>query len=112
MVRIKIFRDEQEAITGFVADGHSGYEDRGLDVVCAAVSVLTTVTVLGLQARLRLTPRVVVEEERGYLECHLDRAIPLDLWNRAQDLLETMTLGLREIAYENAQFVQLEEVVR
>lgn len=112
MVRIKIFRGEDEAITGFVADGHADFADHGFDVVCAAVSVLATVTVLGLQARLKLSPDVKIDEERGYLECHLDRTIPPDLWRRAQDLLETMALGLRDIACEHSQYVQLEEVVR
>lgn len=112
MVRIKFFRREDGDLTGFVADGHTGYADRGSDVICAAVSVLTTATILGLEARLNLTPDVAIDEERGYLECHLDPQTPSNLWDRAQDLLETLALSVRAIANDHSQYVGVEEVVR
>lgn len=110
MVHIRLFRDEDGDLTGFIADGHTGYAARGSDVVCAGVSVLTTVTVLGLQARLKLSPEVRVDHDQGYLECHLDRRMPAELWVRAQDLLETMVLGLHEIAREHSKYVCVKEV--
>lgn len=111
MVRIKLFRSQDGQLTGFVADGHAEFAEEGSDVICAAVSVLCTVTVLGLQARLKLSPDVQVDDDTGYLACHLDPdTTPQDVWGRAQDLLETMALGLREIAYEHSHYVQVEEV--
>lgn len=111
MVRVKLLRVEDGSLGGFVAEGHSGFAARGNDVVCAAVSALTTVTVLGLQARLKLSPRVEVDDDRGYLECRLDPStIPDALWFRAQDLMETMALGLHEIANDYSKYIQVEEV--
>lgn len=100
-------------MVGFTAHGHAGFAQRGSDIVCAAVSALTTVTVLGLQARLELNPAVHVDEEEGYLRCMLDRSeVPPSVWTRAQDLLETLALGLKEIAREHARHVRVKEVAK
>ncbi len=111
MVRVQLLRDEDGALVGFRADGHTGFAERGEDIVCAAVSALTTVTVLGLQARLDLSPNVQVDDDRGYLECRLDRSsISAPLWARAQDLLETLALGLGEIGKDYVEYICVEEV--
>lgn len=114
MVKVTLFRRRGRGdLTGFEATGHSGYAERGNDIVCAAVSALTTVTVLGLQARLGLSPAVHVDDATGWLRCRLEPGkISPDVWERAQDLLETMALGLKEIAKDYADYVQVEEVAR
>lgn len=114
MVKVTLFRRRGPGdLTGFEAAGHSGYAERGYDIVCAAVSALTTVTVLGLQVRLGLSPAVQVDEETGWLRCRLDPdRISPEVWERAQDLLETMALGLTEIAKDYADYVEVEEVAR
>lgn len=100
-------------MAGFTAHGHTGFAERGSDIVCAAVSALTTVTVLGLQARLELDPEVHVDEEEGYLHCMLDKErVPSSTWIRAQDLLETLALGLKEIAKEHSRYVRVKEVAK
>lgn len=114
MVKVKLFRRPGEGdLTGFEAAGHTGYAERGSDIVCAAVSALTTVTVLGLQARLGLSPAVQVDDDSGWLLCRLEpKRIPPDLWERAQDLLETMALGLKEIEKDYGDYIDVEEVAR
>lgn len=114
MIKVRLYRRvPQGDLTGFDAAGHSGYAERGSDIVCAAVSALTTVTVLGLQARLGLDPAVEVDDEAGWLLCRLDpKEIDPALWQRAQDLLETLALGLNEIARDYAGYIAVEEVTR
>ena len=114
MVKVKLYRrPEPGRLDGFEAPGHSGYAERGSDIVCAAVSALTTVTVLGLQARLGLDPVVEVDDESGWLLCRLDpEEVEPGLWQRAQDLLETMALGLHEIARDYSDYIDVEEVAR
>lgn len=113
MVRIELYRRPDGALTGFQARGHTGFAERGSDVLCAAVSALTTVTVLGLQARLGLEPDVQVDDEQGYLRCHLRaEQVPADLRLRVQDLLETMALGLHEIAKDYPNYIRVKEVTR
>lgn len=114
MVKVKLYRrPDQGDLTGFEASGHSGYAERGSDIVCAAVSTLTTVTVLGLQARLGLDPVVEIDAESGWLLCRLDpEKVEPGLWSRAQDLLETMALGLHDIAEDYSDYIDVEEVAR
>lgn len=110
MVRVTLFRGKDGSLRGYVADGHAGFSEEGTDIVCAAVSALAIVTVMGLQVRLGLSPEVYVDDERGYLECRLDREDVSDaLWVRAQDLLETFALGIREMVQEYGAYVQVEE---
>jgi len=112
VVRIVLYRQRSDGwLGGFLALGHSGFAAAGEDIVCAAVSALTTVTVLGLQARLALDPEVEVDDERGLLRCTIEQSdVPSDVRVRAQDLLETMLLGLQEIASDYPEYVSVEEV--
>lgn len=93
---VTILRDEEGGIAGFEARGHTGYAERGADVVCAGVSALTQAAVLGLARRLDAPLQVV--QRRGYLLCRLGPGAGREVRARAQDVLETMLLGLREIA--------------
>ena len=52
MTRVTLFR-EGERIYGCRAEGHSGWGEEGEDIVCAAVSVLTTTCVNALETEDR-----------------------------------------------------------
>ncbi len=93
---VTILRDEEGGIAGFEARGHAGYAERGADIVCAGVSALTQAAVLGLARRLE-APLLVVQRE-GFLRCTLGPGVGREVRARAQDVLETMLLGLREIS--------------
>ena len=77
MIRCEFFT-EDERITGFTVSGHSGYEERGKDIVCAYVTAVVTmaeatindvcgakakVRVKDEQARITLTLPAVCDEE-------------------------------------------------
>ena len=48
MVSIGIQRNEDDQVVGCHMSGHAGYDEHGYDIVCAAVSVLSATTMLGL----------------------------------------------------------------
>lgn len=77
-------------------------------MVCAAVSVLTQAAVLGLEEVVGLSPEV--EIERGFLSCFLPEGLGADESRRAQDILETMVLGLKNLEISHPEFVQVEEM--
>ena len=112
MVRVELYRRRKDqALAGFRARGHSGYAAHGEDIVCAAISALTTVIVLGLEQRLGLEPSVVVDEASGFLSCELDLdALDDSIRVRSQDLLETLSLGLHEIEKEYPKHLIVKEV--
>ncbi len=88
--------DDRGAIVGFAARGHAGAGPRGRDVVCAGVSALVQTAALGLERRLGASVRV--EAADGVFLCRLAPGQASDVSGRAQDILETMVLGLTEIA--------------
>lgn len=112
MVRVELYRRRSDrALVGFRASGHSGYAEQGEDIVCAAISALTTVIVLGLEERLGLTPDVAVDEESGYLSCKLELdSLDEGVRLRSQDLLETLSLGLHEIEKDYPEYLIVKEV--
>ena len=50
MTRCILFRDAEGRYTGFEVKGHSGYAEAGSDIVCAAVSILTTTCVNAMES--------------------------------------------------------------
>lgn len=113
MVRVEILRSPTGAVTGFVSEGHAGYAPKGSDIVCAAVSALTISAVNGLAHHVGIEPAVYVDEERGVLRCHVDLE-PLDAEAvaKVQAILETMALGLQEVAREYSDHLAVKEVIR
>lgn len=95
------------SIARFTVAGHAGYADKGRDIVCAAVSVLTQAAVLGLEHVLGLRPDVEIEP--GFLSCSLPEGLGDHDYRRAQDILETMVLGLKNLEISNPGFVLVKE---
>lgn len=113
MVTVELFRRERDdCLIGFKALGHSGYAPDGEDIVCAAVSALLTVAVIGLHSRFRLFPNVKSDEHAGLLECTLDiDSVNDTMKRRVEDLLETIALGLIEIEREYGKYLSVKEVI-
>ena len=100
MTRIVIlFRNGQ--ITGFKSSGHADYAEEGSDIVCAAVSALTTCCVNALETVAKVTPRVKVKD--GLLEVLLPGTDSHD----AQVILRSMVQGLRDVSEEYPAYVHL-----
>ena len=74
--------------------GHAGYADAGQDIVCAGVSALSIAAANGLEHFLSVAPKV--QEAEGHLTCELVGISEQDL-EKAQWILQTMTLGIEQI---------------
>jgi uncharacterized protein YsxB (DUF464 family) len=108
VVTVRIERAADGSIAGFVASGHAGAGRPGRDPVCAAVSALVQAAALGLERRLGIAS-AVVGAGPGYFACRLPSELPAEARRRAQDVLETMCLGLRAVARSARGRVRLEE---
>ncbi|MEN6414495.1 MAG: ribosomal-processing cysteine protease Prp [Veillonellales bacterium] len=103
MVKIEIVRNLAGAITGFSVKGHTNTAPHGEDIVCAGVSALTQTAVLGLQEHLGRSCRLDIASGRLCLElCDAPDGL-------TGAILETMVLGLAEIAKMNSQSVHILE---
>lgn len=94
-------------LVGFEAQGHSGYGEAGADIVCSAVSALTTAAANGLTGVLKL--RAAVEAADGSLYVMLDKSITGPDLEKARIILDTMALGLRSTAESYEDFITIIE---
>jgi len=105
MISIELYRSHNGNVKGFRVEGHAGMAEKGWDTVCAGVSVLAQTAVLGLHRYLGLQPKV--SRHDGYLSCMLtDQEIEE---HTVQAVLETMVIGLKEIAGQFPEYVSVEE---
>ena len=106
MTTITLF-SKADGLVGFQAQGHSGYEAAGNDIVCSAISALTTAAANGITQVLGLSAAVEAEDGRLYvmLEKHVSGR---DLEN-ARIILDTMALGLGSIAETYGDFIKIIE---
>lgn len=103
MIKINIVRNKLGYIEGFCVLGHANTAPHGHDIVCAGVSALTQTAVIGLERYLG--HQVSLDIADGKLIVTL-KDNPDDLTGA---ILETMVLGLREIAKLNPANVQIVE---
>ena len=101
---IKICLLKKQMVIGFQAYDHSGYAPRGEDIVCAAVSALTQTAVMGLEQVAKA--KVEYRMGEGSLFC---KAEGVQENSKAQAILETMALGLREIEEQYPDYVKISE---
>lgn len=86
--------------SGFKTEGHALYAEHGQDIVCASVSVLTQTTLFGLlkygEVNYQMSP--------GFLD--------VDVYahtHQSQALLDTLKMGLEQIAEQYPEHVQIKE---
>lgn len=89
-------------IAGFKASGHTGYAEEGEDIVCAAVSAITQTAMMGLK---HYAPNTLAHWEEGD-DPVLEVIVPTP-GKETQIILETMLLGLEDIASGVPQFVRI-----
>ncbi len=106
MIRIRVQRDGGGAIATFRVEGHAGYARHGRDIVCAGVTALVDTAVLGL-GKIAGLPHEARQGD-GFTEVRLQAGTPAEQ-ERAQVILETMLLGLKDIEKTYKQFIRVTE---
>lgn len=106
MILVTVKRDGRGLVAGFRIAGHAGYADKGQDIVCAAVSALAQMAILGVKRVAGLSPSV--RQAEGSLVCSLPGGASGDLVV-GQGILETMLLGIGEIAVAYPGCIAVEE---
>ena len=94
---VAFFRRADGTLTGYRAEGHTGYAEAGSDIVCAAVSALTQSTLNGLRSVLKAPVMFDVDDQRALLEASLTPQATTAQVEQAQLLLVTLLEGLRAI---------------
>jgi uncharacterized protein YsxB (DUF464 family) len=93
----------------FIMEGHADYGSKGNDVVCASVSAITGAAIVGIERLLDLQPTIEVDEKRGYLNCVMPQHLSREWREKANVILETMVLGIKDIATQSeyAKYIEV-----
>lgn len=102
MTKIVFFRKGKN-LCGFEASEHSGFAQEGEDIVCSGISALTQTAVLGLSEHLKLDIEAIIED--GHIYCALKSKPTCE----TDAILETLLLGLRSIANNYKDYLNITE---
>jgi len=94
---VAFFRRADGTLTGYRAQGHTGYAEAGSDIVCAAVSALTQSTLNGLRNVLGAPVLFDIDDQGALLEAQLAPEATAEQVARAQLLLVSLLEGLQAI---------------
>jgi uncharacterized protein YsxB (DUF464 family) len=106
LVRVEVWSEDQR-ILRFQVTGHAGYAEYGQDIVCAGVSVLVETTLHAFDKLVKHPHSKKVKSGNVYFE--LQPTGDMALAEKAQLLLQTMVLGLREMEESYGKYVTLIE---
>ncbi len=97
MITIKLKRSPNGYIRSFSATGHAGYAPEGSDIVCAAITAITTTAIGSLIDIAKLTIRYQTDE--GDIRCTTPppEDMPSGQYLIARTIMDAMALGCRQI---------------
>ena len=93
MIKVSIYRNEDNKVIGFRCAGHAGYAESGSDIICAAVSALTMTTINSIDTFTKDTYSYDEDEAKGMM----DFKIVSSLSGASELLLNSLLLGLTGI---------------
>lgn len=98
MIKVTVFKNADNLITGFKMLGHADYAEKGSDIVCAAVSALVINTINSIEHFTSDTFDINQDEDKGFIEFHM--VSPVSSYGNL--LLNSLAFGLEGIAEEYA----------
>ena len=107
MTNIKIITKNKNIIA-FEISGHTGYEDNGKDIVCAAISSISQSACLGITKVLNIKAVISKNDKKGYLKFVLPKDLSAEKLNDSQILLQTMKLSLEDLLFDYSDYIKLE----
>lgn len=107
MIKI-VFYKSKDYLTGFEASGHSELAEKGKDIVCAAVSGMTQMTVIELTEVQKLNFKTKRDDEKGYLFCKVSKTASEEDIVKAQNTLRALKISLKKIAKNYGKYIELE----
>lgn len=108
MITINIKRNDKNEIISFSLEGHAGFAESGNDIVCAAVSAITNMIIIGFE-KLDIVPSFK-KNDGGYLSFDLPRDLSEDQSEKIQYLLACMTEEFMDIQKNYNKYVKVNEI--
>jgi uncharacterized protein YsxB (DUF464 family) len=95
-----------ERIIAVEAKGHTGFDQSGRDIVCAAVSAIVQTALLALDKVAHAATEKT--EREGYLRCKITSSDSKTL-DTSDIILKAMKVGLQDISSGYPSYIKLEE---
>ena len=108
MITINFKRNVNNEIISFTLNGHAGYNVQGKDIVCAAVSAVTNMVLIGLSEKLKLNLNFE-KNDGGYLKVELPENINSQDMVMAQFLLELLVTEYLDIESNYGKYILVKE---
>ena len=105
MITIEVYRNPQGAIIGFCSRGHAGDAPAGKSVICAWVSAVTQMVLVGLEQQLHYSVAYKTDTKQGLLQVTLQQEPD----GQSQALFGSMEMTLKQLAAQCPQDVRLYE---
>ena len=97
-----------DRITGFSVSGHSGYAEKGEDIVCAAVSAVVTMAEATINDVLGAKAKVRVKDEQARISLTLPASC--DEEDAIQAVLAGMMVTLCSMRDDYSDYIEVLEV--
>lgn len=98
------FRKKQNKIVGFNIEGHSGYAESGNDIICSAVTAVSTATANGITEVLKIKAEIKMDD--GFLNLNVKKNSDEDI-EKCQVLFETMLLSFENIVKVFRDYIEV-----
>ena len=107
MTTVTIFYEKKNTICAFSLEGHSGYSEKGSDIVCSAVTTAAMTAVNGLTDIVGIRAKVKMRD--AFLECKLPKKLSSIEEYGAKVLLDSMYLTLKNIETQYKDYIVIIE---
>lgn len=88
---------------------HSGFAEKGFDIVCAGISAIVQTAILGLSEVAKQKFKLNRDENKGYLKLELiDYDLKSANFSKAQVILKTMQCGISDLQKGYFKYINLE----
>lgn len=104
MIKFITLSDSDGKITQFTVDGHSGFAERGRDIVCASVSTAVWLTINGIEKQN--LAQLSYEESDGFVKCIIGH-------NRSEGadiLLNSLVMFITELSGQYKDFLKFTQM--
>ena len=107
MITVRVGRAEDGSVVSLETEGQAGFAEPGEDIVCAGVTALVVTALIGLK-RVAGHPHEG-RARSGKAWCRLLPGGTPESRLKAQAILETTVLGLKDIAKDYKDYVRVTE---
>ena len=103
MTKITFYR-KNDIIIGFEVNGHTGKEERGKDLLCAQISTVAQLAVVGVKEVLKINAFCEISD--GYLKIKISEKDANE--QEVQTLFETCLKSFKSIVIDEEKYAKLE----